>query len=188
MLSLGVDPGSRWTACTILKVPREGRARYIATIVIDVADGVDRAVVAVERLAKLYEPDVLAVERVDEVHATIGRFDGRRATELVRAAWVGGRVADRLSGYGRVATFSAAEWRRHWIEPVSPKERSVRKSQGERVDTDKVVKALVEQLVQGWPGKILGIKAKEMCHARDACCVALFGAYLAKQEQQHGQA
>lgn len=178
----GVDPGSRWIGWASLVIISgsavDVRGRFVAAGVIDLSEGED-AIGRLEALAHVHEPGLVAIERVGEVHPVPGGIGARRATDLVGAAWVGGRLADRLLRAGfPPRTFPAEEWRRHFITAVSPRERAERKARGERVNTDRVVKALVEERVVGWPRKLPGVYARDACHARDAACVALYAGYL----------
>ncbi len=156
-LVLGVDPGSRWIGWALLRVD----AGYRLAGVLDLEElGGPGIVVRLATIASDAGCRRVGIECVEAVGYRPG-FGTRMAGDLVRAARLGGRIAQAFEDRGAAVTeVTAEEVRTHFFNQRS-------------VDA-KAVRALVELKAPGWPKKLPGVLAKDAGHARDAAAVALY--------------
>lgn len=176
MRSVGIDPGSRHVAITVIDVDAFG-AEYVNFADLDVGEQIDDPALARIRLsaatflfANVPDPadSIVTVERVKEVHK-VRRFDPaggkiegvsvKMIAYMLASEWIGGEIASAArSMFGehahRIGTCGRSEWSRAIV-----KHRA----------TDNDVAKVVTAAIKGWP-------KRSNAHHRDGGGIALFGA------------
>lgn len=150
VLILGIDPGPKLHGYALLDVTRE-RRRYVSSGHCDTAEMVARI-----GCAKADGVEAVGVEWSTEV---LGFGSPARALAIARALLGAQSEASALATHAevlllRVERISALEWRRGIVGKKSP--------------TNKMVRAAILRLVEGWPAR-----SSAGAHACDAAGVAL---------------
>jgi Holliday junction resolvasome RuvABC endonuclease subunit len=144
MIVMGIDPGATVGLC-VLNLAERPTSR--------VWSGSSRGETAAEVLGEIAIPALVCVERVERVHGS-PRMGSAYAEGLVRAAWLGGEIAQWCRSRGaRVVTCSAGTWRGALC--------------GSSQATDAAIAAMVRLRIRDWP-------ARSNAHERDAAGCALW--------------